>query len=80
MWCLFYLHQVSVNNILPGQQPVRHLFRAHCRHQVELAQVITEEAMHQRHILLGHRPQTRSFRGLEERGQEGGTSSYSGEM
>lgn len=38
-----------------------HLFLVHGGHQVELAQVFPEEAMHHRHIFLGHRPQTRSL-------------------
>lgn len=66
----FYLHQVSVDNILPGQQPVFYLFLVHGGHQVELAQILTEEAMHHRHILLCHRPQTLSLRRLKTRESE----------
>lgn len=66
----FYLHQVSVDNILLGQQPVFYLFLGHGRHQVELAKVLTEEAMHHRHIFFGHRPQTLSLRSLKERRKE----------
>lgn len=63
---IIYLHQVSVDNILPWQQPVFHLFLVHHRHQVELAQILPEEAVHKRYILLSHCPQTLSLRGLEE--------------
>lgn len=66
--CLYiYLHQVSVNNILPRQQPVFHLFLVHGGHKVELAQVIPEEPMHHRHVFLGHLPQTRSLWSLREK-------------
>lgn len=58
---LFYLHQVSVDNVLLGKQPVFHLLLVHGRHQAELAEVLAQELVHHRHVLLGHRPQTLSF-------------------
>lgn len=72
-----HLHQVSVNNILLGQQPVFYLFLVHGGHQVEMAQVLTEEAMHHRHILLGHWPQTLSLRSLK--GEKTGEEKINGE-
>lgn len=59
--CCYYLHQVSVDNVLSGKQPVFHLFLVHGRHQAELAEVLAEEPVHHRHILLGHWPQTLSL-------------------
>lgn len=62
-----YLDQVRIDNVLLGQQPVFYFFLAHGRNQVELAQVLLEEAMHQRHVLLGHRSQTLSLWSLKGR-------------
>lgn len=60
-----YLHQVSVDDVLLGQEPVLHLLHAHVWSQVELTEVFMQQAMHSRDVLHRHRPQASGLRGLE---------------
>lgn len=62
-----YLHQVGVDDVLLGQEPVLHLLRAHDWSQVELTEIILQQAVHNRDILHRHRPQASGLRSLETR-------------
>jgi len=53
-----------VDDVLLGDEEVGHLLLVQDGRQVELLQVLPEEAVHHRHILLGHRPHALRLGGL----------------
>ena len=59
-----HLHHVGVDDVLLGHQEVGHLLLVQHGGQVELGQVLPQEAVHRRHVLPGHRPQPWGLGGL----------------
>lgn len=64
-----HLYQEGVNDVLLGQEPMLHLLHAHSWSQVELTEIILQQAVHSRDVLHRHRLQASSLRSLETKRQ-----------
>lgn len=55
-WC-HYLHYIGVDDVLLRKQPVLDLLGAHDGNQVELTQVLVQQAVNRWDVLYSHRLQ-----------------------